>query len=135
MTNDHTGSAVDRRLVGAEHLAAAAVRTLLASLPLMESRGILCVLDDVEHLFSQIDATESCVRLARAAEDPEEALEHAEDAYSLAHAALEEASQRVRRASQAGADASVSLALGCGVDHPQRHAGGALLGERREGPR
>lgn len=100
MTHDELDEAVERKLRSAEHLATAAVRTIRISMPHIPRGRIVTVLDDVDRLFSRIEATEHFIRLARTAENGARASGYAEEAYSLARLALDDAAERVRAASE-----------------------------------
>ena len=99
-------SRVDALLAHAERSAERAIRTMRALLASAPSGSVGPLLDDVEQLFSLIDAADLRCELARTTAAVEDAIEYAEDARSLADAAHEEALRRAgqwaRRTSPAG---------------------------------
>ncbi len=70
------------------------MRASLASAP---PGSVGPLLDDVDRLFALIDAADLRAELARVTPDHEHAVEHAEDARSLAVAAHDEARRRAKR--------------------------------------
>ena len=116
-TIDETGaisSRVDALLAHAERSAERAVRTMRALLASAPSGSVGPLIDDVDQLFSLIDAADLRCELARTTASVEDAIEYAEEARSLADAAHDEA---LRRAGK-----------GAGRTSPSGHAQLRLVG-------
>jgi hypothetical protein len=97
-------------LAEAERAAKSAIRTMRRTLALAPAGSVGSLLEDVETLFFLIDAADLRAELARATLSPADAIEHAEDARSLARAAHAEA---VRRAGKwKGRDAERDQSVG-----------------------
>ena len=88
---------VKKLLEDAERSAESAIRTMRSSLAIAPPGSVGPLLEDVDTLFSLIDAADLRAELARVTSDDEDAVEHARDARSLAIAAHEEARRRAGR--------------------------------------
>jgi len=105
-------SHVDVLLAHAERSAERAIRTMRALLASAPSGSVGPLLDDVDQLFSLIDAADLRCELARTTATVEDAIEYAEDARSLADAAHEEAQRRAGKwARRASASSLTKLRL------------------------
>jgi hypothetical protein len=94
--NSSGSNRVRKLLDDAERSASSAIRLMRASLASAAPGNVAPLLEDVVQLFALIDAADLRAELARQTAG-EEAVEHAEDARSLAIAAHDEALRRTKR--------------------------------------
>ncbi len=106
--NGAVSSRVDVLLADAERSAERAIRTMRALLASAPSGSVGPLLDDVDQLFSLIDAADLRCELARTTATVEDAIEYAEEARSLADAAHEEALRRAGKLARRASPASLT---------------------------